>query len=205
MKSILTLFFCCIYFLGYSQDSTFLKVHFLYGSKPLKKHKDTERKSFGGILGGHVGIEVNENEILNFLPSSGKLHVFKDNKDKHSTYAIHSIPNFYGILGGEHTSVKMAIIYIPITTQQKQTFDSIVSAYIGHAPYDYAFFGMRCGSSTYEILAQLGILKSYSHKKTVRKIFYPRKLRKRLFKKAEKNNWTVTRKEGSNKRKWEKD
>lgn len=64
---------------------------------------------------------------------------------------------------------------------------------------------MRCGSSTYEILAQLGILKSYSHKKTVRKIFYPRKLRKRLFKKAKKNNWTVSREEGIDTRKWEKD
>ena len=205
MKSILTLFFYFVFFLGYSQDTTVLKVHFLYGSKPLKKYKETERKWFGGILGGHVGIEVNEDELLNFLPSGGKLHVFADNKDKHSTYAIHSVPSFYSILGGEPNSVKMAIISIPITIQQKQTFDSIVSAYIGHAPYDYAFFGMRCGSSTYEVLAQLGILKSYSHKKTVRKIFYPRKLRKRLFKKAKQNNWTVIRKEGIKTRKWEKD
>lgn len=139
MKQILTLLFYCIFFLTYSQDTTFLKVHFLYGSKPLKSDKNTEQKWFGGILGGHVGIEVNKNEILNFLPSRGKFHVFANNEDKHSTYAIHSIPNFYAILGGEPNDVKLAIIYIPITIQQKETFDSIVSAYVGHPPYDYAF------------------------------------------------------------------
>ncbi|WP_338814871.1 hypothetical protein V9L05_06670 [Bernardetia sp. Wsw4-3y2] len=115
------------------------------------------------------------------------------------------MPSFYGIFGEHPDSVQLAIIYIPISIQQKETFDSIVSAYIGHAPYDYAFFGMRCGAATYEILAQLGILKSYSNKKTIRKIFYPRKLRKRLFRMTKENNWKVIKREGVKKRKWEKD
>ena len=69
MKHFLTLLFCFIFFLSYSQDGIFLKVHFLYGSKPLKRDKNTEQKWFGGILGGHVGIEVKEDKVLNFLPS----------------------------------------------------------------------------------------------------------------------------------------
>ncbi len=205
MKLILTLIFFFISFLSYSQDTTFLKIHFLYGSKPLKSDKNTEQKWFGGILGGHIGIEVEEDKVLNFLPSRESFHWFADKEDKHSTYAIHSVPSFYAIFGEHPDSVKTAIIYIPITTQQKETFDSIVSAYIGHAPYDYAFFGMRCGAATYEILAQLDILKRYSYRKTSRKIFYPRKLRKRLFKMAKDNNWKIVKQEGIKKRKWEQD
>ncbi|WP_338793974.1 hypothetical protein [Bernardetia sp. MNP-M8] len=205
MKQILTLLFCFISFQSYSQDTTFLKVHFLYGSKPLKSDENPEQKWFGGILGGHVGIEVEEDKVLNFLPSRESFHWFANKKDKHSTYAIHSVPSFYAIFGEHPDSVQLAIIYIPIHIQQKETFDSIVSAYVGHAPYDYAFFGMRCGAATYEILAQMDILKDYSNKKTVRKIFYPRKLRKRLFRMAKENNWKVIKQEGGQKRKWERD
>lgn len=204
MKQVITIFFCLFSYLSYSQDTTYLKVHFLYGSKPLKKYKDTEQKWFGGILGGHVGIEGDFDKVVNFLPS-GKFNWFAKKNNKHSIYAAHSINNFYAILGGNPDKVKKAVIYIPITTQQKQKFDSITARYLAQAPYDYALFGMRCGAATYEILGQLNILKSYSYRKTYRKIFYPKKLRKRLFKKAEKNNWTIIRQDGSIKRKWEQD
>ncbi len=64
---------------------------------------------------------------------------------------------------------------------------------------------MRCGAAAYNLISELGILKDCSNAKTYRKIFYPRKLRKRLFNKAKENNWKVETQEGSNKRKWEKD
>ncbi len=204
MKQILSAFFCLFSFLCFSQDTFYIKVHFLYGSRPFKKYKDTELKWFGGVLGGHVGIESDSNKILNFLPS-GKFHWFAKKDDKHSTYAEHSIDNFYSILGGHQDSVKKAIVIIPISRQQKLKFDSISLAYLKQTPYDYALFGMRCGAATYEILGQLGILPSYSYRKTYKKIFYPKKLRKRLFKLAKQFSWTIQRKDGSFKRKWEQD
>jgi hypothetical protein len=204
VRLLLTLFFCLSFCQGFSQDTSFLKVHFLYGSKPLKKYKKTERKWFGGVLGGHVGIESERDKIVNFLPS-GKFHWFAKKDDKHSTYAEHTANNFYGILGSDYNSVKSAIVYVPVTKQQKEKFDSITSVYLKQPPYDYALFGMRCGAAAYEILGQLGIVPNYSYGRTPKKIFYPKKLRKRLFKKAEENGWTILRKEGSYKRKWEKD
>jgi hypothetical protein len=188
----------------YSQDSTLLKVHFLYGSKPLKKYKDTERKWFGGVLGGHVGIEGDSGRILNFL-RRGKVHWFAKKNDKHSIYKEHDVRSFYAIFRYNADSVKKAIIYIPVTRQQKQQFDSIAKAYLKVTPYDYAFFGMRCGAAAYDILAQVGVLPRYSYAKTYKKIFYPKKLRKRLLKKATKYNWTIIRHDGSMKRKWERD
>lgn len=204
MRPFIVCIFCLISALANAGDTTFLKVHFLYGSRPLKAYKDSGQKWFGGILGGHVGIEGDSDRIINFLPS-GSFHVFKKENNRHSTFAAHNENSFYGILGGDPGSVKKAIIYIPVTAQQKQQFDSIAAAYLAQTPYDYALFGMRCGAASYEILGQLAIVKSYSRKKTAKKIFYPKKLRKRLLKKAAANGWMIVRQEGSHKRQWEKD
>jgi hypothetical protein len=204
LRQLTTILFCFISFICLSQDTTYLKVHFLYGSKPLKQYKDSEQKWFGGILGGHVGIEGDSNRIVNFLPS-GEFHLYAKKENLHSTYAVHSVENFYAILGGDPDSVKKAIVYIPVTTQQKQKFDSLATAYLTQTPYDYALLGMRCAAAAYDILAQLDIMPGYSYTKTYKKIFYPEKLRKRLFRKASENGWRVIRQDGSGKRKWEKD
>lgn len=197
-------FFSLLSIVVNSQDSTYLKVHFLYGSKPLKKYKATEQKWFGGVLGGHAGIECDSDKVLSFSPS-GKFHLFSKKNNRHSAYNELSDDRFYSIMGGDPDSMKKAVVYIPVTMQQKQKFDSISSAYLKQTPYDYALLGMRCGAATYEILGQLNILPSYSRSKTYKKIFYPKKLRKRLFKKANANGWKILRQNGSVKRRWEKD
>ncbi|MCE3281951.1 MAG: hypothetical protein K0Q66_688 [Chitinophagaceae bacterium] len=189
---------------GIGQDSLFLKVHFLYGSKPKKEHRATESRWFGGVLGGHVGIELDSNRILNFVPS-GKFHIITKNKKPHSRFAVHSFESFYSILGGVPGDNKKTIIYVPITAEQRMLFDSISKAYQEQTPYDYAFIGMRCGAAAYDILGKLGVLRAFSYGKTYRKIFYPKKLRKRLLKKAESNNWRVVREAGTDRRRWERD
>lgn len=108
-------------------------------------------------------------------------------------------------MGGNGDSVKKAIVLVPVTLQQKQKFDSITAVYLKQTPYDYALFGMRCGAAAYDILSKLDILPKHSIGKTYKKIFYPRKLRKRLFKKAVENSWIIVRQNGSLKRKWERD
>ena len=184
-------------------DTAYIKVHFMYGSRPYKKYKDSERKWFGGILGGHVGIEGDSGQILNFRPK-GNFHVFSSKKNKHSHYEEHTFNEFYALFRSNPDSVKKAIVTIPVTPLQKQKFDSLNALYLQQSPYDYALFGMRCGAATYEILGQLGILRNYNYRKTYMKIFYPQKLRKRLLSIAEQNNWNIERYEGSPKRKWEK-
>jgi hypothetical protein len=180
-----------------------IKVHFLYGSRPLSKYRDTERKWFGGVLGGHVGIETDSGRILNFRPD-GNFHVFTSQKNRHSRYDEHNFDSFYSLFGSDPDSVKRAIITIPVTRSQKQKLDSIGVAYLKQTPYDYALIGMRCGAAAYEILGQIGIMKNYSRNKTYWKIFYPQKLRRRLLDKATENKWTIERHDGTTHRKWEK-
>ena len=202
MKYILLLTIMAISNTAIATDSIYLKVHFLYGSKPKAAYKDTEPKWFGGKFGGHVGIEADSLQILNFIPT-GKHHAFAKNKTPESAFVVHHPQSFYAILGGDGNNVKKAIFYIPITHTQKQLIDSISIAYLQKSPYDYAIFGMRCGAAAYDILAQLDILPAYSINKTYKKIFYPKKLRKRLFKLAKARNWLVHTEQGSDTRKWE--
>jgi hypothetical protein len=186
-----------------AQDSTILKVHFLYGSKPKKKYKATEKKWFGGVLGGHAGVEVGGQKILHFLPV-GKFH-YLPKKNKHGRYDYNGYTNFYEILGGTLATNKRLVVSIPISAQQKQQFDSIVQSYTKQTPYDYAFAGYRCGSATYSCLGQLGIVPKYGKKSVALRIFYPRLLRKKILKLAAKNNWQLEQNEGAETRIWEKD
>ncbi len=199
LLTIITLFVTTNLF---SQDT--LKICFLYGSKPKHKFRKEERKWFGGKLGGHVGLGTDTNYILNFLPY-GQFHVFANDKNRHSSFTTHQLDYFWEIFGINSSEAKKAIVSIPLRFGQKLRFDSIMDSYLKDTPYDYAFFGMRCASSSYEILAQLDILPPFPEKELIRKIFYPKKLRKRLFKEAETNNWTIIREEGTRKRKWERD
>ncbi len=204
LKKILFLIACCCCTAAFAQDTCYLKIHFLYGSKPLRKYRDSEKKWFGGVLGGHVGIEGDTNKILNFV-HTGSFHVFSEKSNRHSKYTIHAPNDFYSILSHNDDSAKRTIVYVPITKQQKHVFDSIQNAYLQQTPYDYALFGMRCGAASYEILSKLDILPAYSYSKTYTKIFYPKKLRSRLLKKAAENGWAVETHNGCPKRKWEED
>lgn len=205
MRHLTTLLLCLFFLRSYAQhDTIYLKVHILYGSKPLKKYKDTEAKWFGGILGGHIGIEGDSDKIVNFIPR-GKFHRFAQNRNKHSAYTVHSVRAFYKYFRNSPDSVKKAIVYIPVTVQQQQQFDSIAAVYLRQAPYDYAFLGMRCSAAAHDILGQLAIMPDYGYPKTWRKVFYPRKFRKRLYRKAKAHHWKIERENGSVTRKWDHD
>lgn len=208
MKNLILLFLQILPFsLLFAQElaeEMYLQVHFLYGSKPAKKFKKTEKRWFGGILGGHVGLGLDSNQILNFT-RKGSFHIFPNAKNKHSTYLLSSYNEFYSILGGDTEKMKKAVVYIPIDEKQKQIFQQVAQKYLQETPYDYAFFGMRCAAATYDVLAQMGIMKPHKRSKISRKIFYPRKLRKRLLAMALQNNWTLVRCEGTICRKWERD
>lgn len=180
-------------------ESKTIKVHFLYGSKPAKGFKNTEYKWFGGIHGGHVYLQETDS-LFSFYPASN-WHIFAYEKDLGGVFMMDDLEYWQK----DTLSEKYATIIIPVTNEQLELYDSIRRKYLSKAPYDYAFFGMRCASATYDILSQIGILKRHSRFWNIYKFFYPKTLRKRIFKLADRNNWTVKKKQGSPSRKWERD
>lgn len=207
MKLRLTYLILSIFFVfsGLANDHE-IKVHFIYGSKPKSDFKKEEKRWFGGIHGGHVGLEYDENRVLNFEYNPKKrFHVFSHNKKRHSHYFVCNRKKFWKTFESSSDSIKSMTITIPIDDSQKMKLDSLAENYIDETPYDYAFFGYRCASATYEMLSQIGVVEQKSHFKTKFKIFYPKKLRVFLHREAKKNGWKIEKRKGSRKRIWERD
>ncbi len=194
---LLLMFVCNAY--SQADSSAVIKVCFLYGSKPKRTCKNTEFKSFGGLHGGHVSIQAGDTDY-GFGPTVMPVHLFPKRR-RQSAFEARDLK------GGERYSAgnKTLIIVIPVSQKQLLALDSLHKAYCRIAPYDYAFFGMRCASATQDILAHIGIVKRKSRIATILTAFYPKRLRKRLSKQASANGYRVVRTEGKPTRKWEKD
>lgn len=193
----------CLLWAPVSAQQT-IKVHFLYGSKPAKGYEKLEKRWFGGLKGGHVGIEIGADSILSFLPS-GEFHLIDKGKDRASRFTILPGRWFWGIFGTEPSAVKKLSVTIPINERQRRLLDSIAVAYTNQTPYDYALVGMRCGSAATDILARLGILHRDLRGKGAKiDVFYPKILRTELLEMAKKYNWELARQEGTPRRTWEK-
>ena len=180
-------------------DTAEIRVHFLYGSKPSKKCKEKEEKYFGGLHGGHVtieaaGINVGFNPIWDY-------HIFPHKKHKSAAFALTSLDEFKK----DSVEMKYVSFIIKTTPEKVRIIDSIHQAYLKKTPYDYSFFGMRCASATWDILEEAGIVKRRSKIWKAWVIFYPKRIRKRMFRYAEKNDWEVVAKDGRDCRIWEKD
>lgn len=184
---------------GQTDSSHFIKVHFLYGSKPKKQFSNIEKKWFGGLHGGHVSIETG-NEIIGFEPK-GKLHIFSSRRNKHSFFRREDLRAW----AGDTATKKYVSIKIPITASQYQSIRQAHTEYLYSSPYDYAFFGMRCAAATYEILSKAGVVKGRSNFRNVITHFYPKLLRKKMLKLATKRGYLITSQPGRETRKWERD
>jgi len=200
MKSLFVFLFLFISLLSsYSQSGKQIKVHFKYGSKPKKEFKQTEKKWFGGIHGGHVSIEI-DNEVIGFEPKTS-FHIFPKKKNRNSYFNSEPVESWRKNI----SQLQYLSITIPIADSQYVFLKESLKTYQKNVPYDYAFFGYRCAASTYEILASLKLVKDYGNYRTVKKYFYPRKLRTKLIKEAYLKNYLVHYHKGRNTRRYEKD
>ncbi len=174
-----------------------IKIHFLHGSRPKRGFKTTESKAFGGIHGGHVTLEIDGMEY-GFNPSQIPVHIFPKKKKLHSSFDETPVSQK---VNGErkYTTISMAIDH-----EKYVQLKSIIRSYLDQSPYDYAFFGMRCAASTRDILEQLDIMKDRSNFNSIRKAFYPKRLRRQLLKMVDEKGFKIEGVEGRLSRKWER-
>lgn len=194
------LIFCSVAGVSLAGDSLFFKLHFVYGSRPRQAFKSVEKKYFGGIHGGHVYMEIGP-DIFSFGPNKGQWHVFGH---KHRVVGCYRLDSNL-VWCGDTGKLKITTITIPVTEGQMQQFKTLEQRYLKTSPYDYAFFGMRCAAAAYDVLSTTGICKKRSRMGTIAKNFYPKRLRIKLLRRAQKEHWTVKRQEGRASRRWEKD
>jgi hypothetical protein len=202
MKYALILKFILLFCFTYSQTDSLhvIKVWFLYGSRPKYKYRKTEKRIFGGIHSGHVSIQLGDRDY-GFQPLKSPVHIFPKKecgKCDFSDTLLYQNPR-------HRADEKTAVVLIPLTKEKYERLDSILREYAVRTPYDYAVFGMRCSSSAYDVLSQIGLFRKKKRFLNIATTFYPRRMRKRVFKLAEKNNYAIIRNKGRKTRVWERD
>lgn len=196
----ITLLLICSLIFSQVDSSHSIRVHFLYGSKPKREFKDTEFKAFGGLHGGHVSIQI-DNIDYGFEPTFKPVHIFAHKKKIKADFAENKLNG----TARYSDKNKTVTFIIPLSQNQFQELNRIQKDYCDTTPYDYAFFGMRCASTTQDILGQIGVLKKKTRFAAIVTTFYPKRLRKRLYKLAKKKNYQIIKNEGRHTRKWERD
>jgi hypothetical protein len=180
---------------SYSQNGQ-IRIHFLYGSKPAVGYKETESKLFGGLKGGHVNIELN-GKFLDFMP--GNCPLFPVNKKPTGGFSInHSV--YWDTL-----TSRWSTVIVPVDSRQLKELEMLFEVYAEATPYDYAVFGMRCAAASYDVLSEVGLMKKLNNRNNIIKHFYPKLLRKKIYKWARKNHYEVIHRDGRVSRKWERD
>ena len=180
----------------FASDSTYtIKINFLYGSRPAKGYHQQEEKLFGGIKGGHVNIEAG-GRVLDFTPGNNPL--FPHNKNPSGGFSINQSVSWDG-------DDKWKTIIVPVSAEQYMELQKLFDSVTAETPYDYAIFGMRCAAASYDMLSKIGLFKEYPNSKNIATHFYPKLLRKKILKWADKNNYAVISNEGRSTRKWESD
>lgn len=161
-----------------------------------------EQKWFGGKLGGHVGVSLNDGPIINFIPTS-KYHIFSKKEINSAFIAMDSV-EFYQIFDDKPNN-KISIIQFEISPEQAENFKKISNQYLQESPYDYSFFGMRCAAAAYDLLCSSGILDREKNSKKWMKNFYPRILRSRLLRQRKQLKIEIIHQKGREERNWEND
>jgi hypothetical protein len=176
-----------------------LIIHFIYGSKPEKEFKDTEEKIPGGLLGGHIFIQCGEYYYGFESINRKKIHLFP-RKIFNSVYTKEHISSF----SQSHNHEKILSIELPVNQGAHNQIIILLESYHQKTPYDYAVLGMRCASSTYQLLSGAVFFPFASNLKSMILIPYPAILRKKVLRIAKSKSYTIKSQPGSSRRIWEK-
>lgn len=177
-----------------------ITVHFYYGSRPARGYKGTESHYFGGIHGGHVSLQI-DSTVFSFVPAGMPVHIFAHRNKRQSTYISDQASSFLNDTAG----CKFTSITFPISDSQYVLIQHLKTVYLDSTPYDYAFFGMRCAAAAYDVLGQAGVVKKRNNFTNVCRNFYPKRMRKRLIRRAKREHLQMVQHDGRKSRRWEKD
>lgn len=173
-------------------------IHFIHGSinKPFSK----KRKRLGGLFGGHIETQV-DNYVYGFEYKKRPVHLFrrKNKKKFNSKITIKTILDWKS----ETKDDKITSIQIPLSDSHYNKFIKIYKNYYKKIPYDYAFFGMRCASSLYNILGEIEITPKSTRLQSILLAFSPRQLRRKMIRLAKEKDYSIIRQKGDGDRFWE--
>ncbi len=181
----------------------YITVYFKYGSIPLKSQRltgNTNSRIIGGMWGGHAAIHV-DNIVFSFRKNNIRFPLFPKRGGNHGAFRKEFFRDW---MHNEMNACQYVAIKIPVTISQYTELLYLANRYTESQPFDYAFFGHRCASACYHILAQIDVLQWHPRWLTILKNFCPRMLRNRVLKIAVKEQLPIAYHEGTTSRKWER-
>lgn len=182
-----------------AQEEHIIRVIFRYGSIPVHGYEEVEYEEVGGLYGGHVSLGIDSLEIG--FTNRKTIHIFNNKDNFNSLFYWEYLKNYEDQL----LTKKVVVFLVPLTGEQYNQLRAILMEYIENTPYDYAFFGMRCASATYDVLSQIGLFESLPRIRNIVSNFYPRRFRAKMFRLAQENHYTVVKHTGRLTRIWEED
>lgn len=178
-------------------DSAKVIVYIVHGSKPGTAN---EYKAIGGYYGGHVVVQL-DTFVYGFNYRSRKIHLFSSRRKNKGVFEKEGVSEWKS----DKKKFKITTIVFPVSYAQFMQLQKEYEERVAASPYDYAFFGMRCASSCYDMLSLGGLVKPSSHGHSIRTAFHPKALRKKLEKIANEKHYKIIVQPGSKTRKWEGD
>ena len=64
---------------------------------------------------------------------------------------------------------------------------------------------MRCAAASYDVLSEIGLFKKIRNENNVMQHFYPKLVRKKIYRWARESDYRIVSHEGRSSRKWESD
>lgn len=171
-------------------------IHFIHGSIP-EPDCIHSKKRLGGYLGGHIEIQLDD-KVYGFLYDSLPIN-YIPKKNFNSKYEI----NDFAVWSDKTKYDMITSVYIPVDDTEKKSLKLQLEKYLHTEPYDYAFWGQRCTSSTAEVLSDVGILNTFSNFESIIAFFYPRTFRNTMIDFAKKNDLKINVQKGIDCHKWE--
>ena len=173
----------------------YIIVHIFHGSQ-RKWSSRNQFREVGGMMGGHVAIEV-ENHIYGFFYKDIKqLHIFPNNKNKNCEFQKQTFEEWADIVKNK----KETTFKIPVTEKEVQFLLDYYHTNLEVPSCDYSFFGERCASNCYYLLKKLGKIEGGSY---FLNAFWPGLLIRKLKRESRKRGYEIITKPGASDRIWQ--
>ena len=130
-----------------------IKIHFIHGSTRKNKYSRKSSRLFG-IFGGHVLVQV-EDTVYSFSYKDKMNRIWPRTVNKNGKFKIEHYPDWIEKVSWE----KRTTITTLVNPDQLQRMHNLIEQYKTELPFDYAFFGERCCSIHFKLLATAEIIK----------------------------------------------
>ena len=163
--------------------------------KITDKQSQLLRPNVGGMMGGHVAMQVGDRVYGFYYKDANNIHWF-NSEPFNSEFHNYSIEEWEFIV----TNKRETCFHLPATEIELSDLQAYFTQNCLNPSLDYSFFGERCASNVYHLLIKLGKIPSGNY---LLQAFWPGALRRTLLKFSAVNQWAVTVKEGSKNEWWQ--